>query len=228
MILDKTDAIQGRKVEAHLRELGIDTPVILEKVSVSPEEKIAKIKPHVTEILTLLGLDLSDDSLMETPDRVAKMYVAELFSGLDYHNFPKCTAIENKMQYGNSFVLEKGINLQSSCEHHLVTISSYATIAYIPKRKVLGLSKLNRIADFFGKRPQVQERLTKQICETISFITESDDVAVYIDGVHYCVKARGIRDQSSSTVTLAAKGVFETDPEIRREFLAIARSQPKP
>ena len=174
--------------------------------------------------MEILGLDLNDDSLEDTPKRVAKMYVNEIFWGLDYTKFPKCTAIENKMDYRNSFVCEKNVNVQSNCEHHFVVIDGVATVAYIPHAKVLGLSKLNRIVEFFAKRPQVQERLTEQICETISFIAETDDVAVYIDAQHYCVKSRGIQDTGSSTVTLSTRGKFsEADSEVRREFLNIAR-----
>ena len=177
-------------------------------------------------IMHVLGLDLTDDSLEETPKRIAKMYVRELFWGLDYEHFPKCTAIENKMDYRNSFVLEKTITVHSSCEHHLVTIDGFATVAYIPHNKVLGLSKLNRIVQYFAKRPQVQERLTEQIAETISFVAETPDVAVYVDAVHYCVKSRGIQDVSSSTITLATRGKFaEPDSEVRREFLNIARGK---
>jgi GTP cyclohydrolase I len=154
------------------------------------------------------------------------MFVKELFWGLDPEKFPKCTAIENKMDYRNSFVLEKEITVHSSCEHHLVTIDGFATVAYIPHNKVLGLSKLNRIVQYFAKRPQVQERLTEQIAETISFVAETPDVAVYVDAVHYCVKSRGIQDVSSSTITLASRGAFALpDSEVRREFLNIARGK---
>lgn len=174
--------------------------------------------------MEILGLDVTDDSLEDTPNRVAKMYVNEIFWGLNYDKFPKCTTIENKMDYAHSFVLERNVNVQSNCEHHFVVIDGLATVAYIPKNKVLGLSKLNRIVEFFAKRPQVQERLTEQICETISFITESPDVAVYIDASHYCVKSRGIQDTGSSTVTLSTRGLFsEANSEVRREFLNIAR-----
>ena len=171
-----------------------------------------------------LGLDLRDDSLMDTPNRVAKMYTREIFCGLNYDNFPKCTKIVNKMGVNNSFVLERNINVQSNCEHHFVVIDGKATVAYIPRDTILGLSKLNRIVQFFSKRPQVQERLTEQIAEAIKFISGSEDVAVYIEGVHYCVKSRGIQDVTSSTMTLATRGRFaEEKSEIRREFLNSAR-----
>ena len=172
-----------------------------------------------------LGLDLSDDSLEDTPRRVAKMYVNEIFYGLDYSNFPKCTKIENKMGRTGSFVLEKNINVQSNCEHHFVVIDGFCHIAYIPNKTVLGISKLNRIVQFFAKRPQVQERLTEQIRATVQFVAQTEDVAVYVDAQHFCVKSRGIEDQNSRTVTLSVGGVFADDgSETRREFLNLARS----
>lgn len=219
----KSNAELGLAVHKHLLSKGLETP-ITEQVLADNKDKVEAIVPHFTKIMELLGLDLTDDSLEETPHRVAKMYVNEIFWGLDYTRFPKCTAIANKMDYRDSFVLERNINVQSNCEHHFVVIDGLATVAYIPHDKVLGLSKLNRIVEFFAKRPQVQERLTEQICEAISFITESPDVAVYIDASHYCVKSRGIQDTGSSTVTLAVRGTFaEPNSEIRREFLNIAR-----
>ncbi len=219
----KNNAELGLKVHKHLVSKGLETP-ITDKVLSNNDEKIDSIIPHFEKIMEILGLDLTDDSLEDTPKRVAKMYVNEIFWGLDYTKFPKCTAIENKMDYRNSFVCEKNVNVQSNCEHHFVVIDGVATVAYIPHKKVLGLSKLNRIVEFFAKRPQVQERLTEQICETISFIAETDDVAVYIDAQHYCVKSRGIQDTGSSTVTLSSRGKFAApDSEVRREFLNIAR-----
>lgn len=225
--IGKSDPELGRKVHAHLLSKGLATPVIDTALHQDEEDKINAIEGLMTGVLGILGLDLRDDSLEETPRRVAKMFVKELFWGLDPEKFPKCTAVENKLNYRNSFVLEKGVTVHSSCEHHLVTIDGFATVAYIPGDKVLGLSKINRIVQYFAKRPQIQERLTEQIAETISFITESPDVAVYIDAVHYCVKSRGIQDVNSSTVTLATRGKFaEADSEVRREFLNIARTQP--
>lgn len=219
----KSNSELGLAVHKHLISVGLETP-ITDKVLIDSHDKVKAIAPLFTQIMDILGLDLSDDSLHDTPNRVAKMYVNEIFWGLDYTKFPKCTAIENKMNYKDSFVLERNINVQSNCEHHFVIIDGLATVAYIPHSKVLGLSKLNRIVEFFAKRPQVQERLTEQIAETISFITESPDVAVYIDASHFCVKSRGIQDTGSSTVTLATRGVFaEPNSEIRREFLNIAR-----
>lgn len=226
--IGKSDPELGKRVREHLIKVGLETPIIESALHSDNAVKIEKIEYHMREIMGTLGLDLSDDSLQDTPRRVAKMYVKELFFGLDPDHFPKCTVIENKMDYRNSFVLEKNVTVHSSCEHHLVTIDGFATVAYIPKDYVLGLSKMNRIVQYFAKRPQVQERLTEQVAETISFVTNTPDVAVYIDAVHYCVKSRGIQDVSSSTVTLATRGKFaEPDSEVRREFLNIARTMSK-
>lgn len=224
--IGKSDPELGQRVRQHLISVGLETPIIEDALHVDDSVKISAIEGHMAEVIKTLGLDLRDDSLTETPKRIAKMFVRELFWGLDYRHFPKCTAIDNKMDYRNSFVLEKGITVHSSCEHHFVTIDGFATVAYIPHDKVLGLSKLNRIVQYFAKRPQVQERLTEQIAETISFVAGTSDVAVYVDAVHYCVKSRGIQDVSSSTVTLATRGKFSApDSEVRREFLNIARNR---
>jgi len=221
--ISKNNAALGLAVHEHLVSKGLETP-ITDLVNAPADEKIALIVPHFRAIMETLGLDITDDSLEDTPNRVAKMYVNEIFWGLNYEKFPKCTTIDNKMDYKHSFVLERNVNVQSNCEHHFVVIDGFATVAYIPHTKVLGLSKLNRIVEFFAKRPQVQERLTEQICEAISFITETSDVAVYIDAQHYCVKSRGIQDTGSSTVTLSTRGLFaEPESEVRREFLNIAR-----
>lgn len=223
--IGKSDPELGRRVHEHLVSVGLETPTDDAYLARPDTLKIENIEAYMTRVMYELGLDLRDDSLADTPKRIAKMFVKELFWGLNYDHFPKCTAIENKMDYRNSFVLEKAITVHSSCEHHFVTIDGFATVAYIPHNKVLGLSKLNRIVQYFSKRPQVQERLTEQIAETIAFVAETPDVAVYIDAVHYCVKSRGIQDVSSSTVTLSTRGKFaEADSEVRREFLNIART----
>ena len=220
----KNDSDLGKRVNQNLIDLGLETPVT-DKVKAVSTIKIEEIAPHFREIMEILGLDLTDDSLCDTPNRVAKMYVNEIFYGLDYSKFPKCTAIENKMKANGSFLLEKNINVQSNCEHHFVVIDGLATVAYLPDKKLLGLSKLNRIVQFFAKRPQVQERLTEQIRATIQYVAETKDVAVYVDAKHWCVKSRGIQDQTSSTVTLSVGGVFaEDNSEIRKEFLNLARS----
>lgn len=215
----KTDSILGQRVHEHLLKVGCETPMV--KNRHDEVFQIEEIKFHVNKIMNILGLDMTDDSLVETPSRVAKMYVKEFFQGLDYTNFPKCTAIENKMDAG--MVVERDIQVMSNCEHHLVVIDGVATVAYIPKDKVLGLSKLNRIVKFFSRRPQVQERLTNQIWHTLSFILGTDDVAVYVDASHYCVKARGIEDSNSSTITSRLGGAFLNDAACRAEFMSIAR-----
>ena len=220
----KNDPSLGKEVHAYLVKQGLETPMT-DQVKQSAEKKIAAITDSFSDMMIELGLDTTDDSLMDTPKRVAKMYVNEIFYGLNYDYFPKCTAIENKMKTNGSFLLEKNINVQSNCEHHFVVIDGLATVAYIADKKLLGLSKLNRIVQFFAKRPQVQERLTEQIRATIQYVAQTDDVAVYVDAKHWCVKSRGIQDQTSSTVTLSVGGVFaEKTSEIRKEFLNLARS----
>lgn len=186
--------------------------------NLSNDEKIEKIEKHFTEILNILGLDLTDDSLIDTPKRVAKMYVNEIFSGLDWNNFPKMTTIENKMNY-NQMIAVQNIEVLSYCEHHFQTIEGSATVAYIPDKKVIGLSKINRIVQFFARRPQVQERLTKQIADCLQYVLETSNVAVYINAKHYCVIARGIQDSNSSTITTDLRGDFKTRLETRKEFL---------
>lgn len=183
------------------------------------DEKLEKITAHFTAIMNTLGLDLNDDSLRDTPRRVAKMYVSEMFSGLDPRNFPKITSIENKLGY-NEMVTVKDVSIISVCEHHFVTIDGRATIAYIPKNRVIGLSKINRIAKFFSRRPQVQERLTKQIADCLTYVLETDDVAVSIHAKHYCVIQRGVEDAASETVTSDLRGAFREDARTRSEFLS--------
>jgi GTP cyclohydrolase I len=220
----KTDPELGNLVHKHLVNMGVETPTF--KTSLDRKDKIAEIEKSFSHIMQVLGLDLTDDSLIETPKRVAKMYVNEIFWGLDYDAFPKCTTVDNKMKY-NEMVVERNVNVQSNCEHHFVIIDGLATVAYVPKQKVLGLSKINRIVEYFSKRPQIQERLTEQIFHTLQFILETDDVAVLIDAQHYCVKSRGVEDTGSSTVTVRLGGGFKTDPSARNEFLSIARMSKK-
>jgi GTP cyclohydrolase I len=172
--------------------------------------------------MSILGLDLEDDSLTDTPKRVAKMYTNEIFWGLDYEAFPKCTAVSNKIEY-DEMVVERGINVQSNCEHHFVVIDGTATVAYIPNRKVLGLSKMNRIVEYFSKRPQIQERLTAQIWHALEYILETDNIAVVVDAQHFCVKSRGVEDVGSSTTTSKLGGAFKKDPVTRTEFMSLAR-----
>jgi len=218
----KTDPELGLKVHEHLVKIGVETPTWDTRgANLDRKVKIEIITEQFQKIMTTLGLDLSDDSLMDTPKRVAKMYVNEIFWGLDYEAFPKCTTVDNKMQY-NEMVVERNVNVQSNCEHHFVVIDGLATVAYVPKQKVLGLSKINRIVEYFSKRPQIQERLTEQIFHTLQYILDTEDVAVMIDAKHYCVAARGVEDTGSSTVTCRLGGGFKTDPAARSEFLQIA------
>lgn len=192
--------------------------------SLSDEEKISKIAVNFREIMQTLGLDLNDDSLQETPQRVAKMYVREIFSGLNDGNFPKITSIDNKLGY-NEMITVRDVSIISVCEHHFVTIDGRATISYIPKNKVIGLSKINRIAKFFAQRPQVQERLTKQIADCLCEVLDTEDVAVSIRARHYCVIQRGVEDSASETVTSDLRGSFKEDPRTRAEFFAVESSR---
>ena len=214
----KTDPLLGVKVHEHLVKMGVETPV---KVNgKSRTEKIDEISFCFNNIMSILGLDLTDDSLMDTPNRIAKMYVNEIFWGLDYEAFPKCTAVDNKMKYEN-MIVETNISVQSNCEHHFVVIDGLATVAYIPNKKVLGLSKINRIVEYFSKRPQIQERLTEQIYHALSYILDTPDVAVLVNAQHYCVKSRGVEDTGSSTVTSRLGGAFFDDEKTRSEFMQI-------
>jgi len=199
-----------------LLERGLETPMIASELS--NEEKQAQLKEHFTSVLNILGLDLNDDSLMDTPRRIAKMYVNEIFSGLDYANFPKLTVIENKMRV-DEMVRVKNIDLSSTCEHHFITIDGTAAVAYIPKEKVIGLSKINRMVRFFAQRPQVQERLNEQVLVALQTLLETDDVAVSITATHFCVKARGVMDANSQTTTTSLGGRFKTNSDSRKEFL---------
>lgn len=219
----KTDASLGLAVHNHLVSLGLETPTTEKLHSTTSKQKVDKIEKNIRSVMEILGLDLTDDSLMETPNRVAKMYVNEIFWGLDYENFPKCTAVDNKMKY-DEMVVEKDITVMSNCEHHLVIIDGLATVAYLPNNKVLGLSKMNRIVEFFAKRPQIQERLTNQVAAALQFILDTEDVAVTINASHYCVKARGVEDYNSSTITSFLGGKFRTEPLVRSEFLSLSRS----
>ena len=218
----KTDPELGQKVHEHLVKMGVETPLRETCQIIDRKGKIEVIEVLFANIMRTLGLDLSDDSLVDTPKRVAKMYVNEIFWGLDYEAFPKCTAVDNKMKY-NEMVCERNINVQSNCEHHFVVIDGLATVAYVPNQKVLGLSKINRIVEYFSKRPQIQERLTEQIFHTLQYILETEDVAVMIDAKHYCVASRGVEDTGSSTVTSKLGGGFKTDPAARAEFYQLAR-----
>ena len=205
------------RVRSALEARGLETPMRGNNLTL--EEKQSRITGLMTEMMDVLGLDLEDDSLAETPERIAKMYVREIFSGLDYAHFPKITLIDNKMKV-DEMVQVRDITLTSTCEHHFVTIDGTATVAYIPRSKVIGLSKINRIVQFFARRPQVQERLTQQILVALQTLLESDDVAVSITATHYCVKARGVMDATSTTTTTSLGGIFKSRPDTRQEFLS--------
>ena len=194
-----------------------NTPLRLDAFKLSNEEKIDIIKDDVRHIMETLGLDLTDDSLYGTPNRVAKMFVKEIFGGLDPNKKPKASTFDNKYKYGEMLV-EKNITLYSTCEHHLLPIVGKAHIAYISNGTVVGLSKMNRIVDYFAKRPQVQERLTIQVVKELQEVLNTQDVACVIDAKHLCVNSRGIRDIESSTVTSEFGGKFK-DKAVRREFL---------
>ncbi|QEH47331.1 GTP cyclohydrolase I FolE [Aggregatibacter actinomycetemcomitans] len=209
---------EAEKVRTALVQKGIETPMIVS--GESKDERRTKIEQHMREVLRLIGLDLRDDSIEETPSRLAKMFVDEIFSGLDYANFPKITNIANRMKV-SEMVLVNDVTLTSTCEHHFVTIDGKVSVAYYPKKWVIGLSKINRIVTFFAQRPQVQERLTEQILLAFQTILETEDVAVYVKATHFCVKCRGIKDANSYTVTSAFGGVFLEDRETRKEFLSL-------
>jgi GTP cyclohydrolase I len=208
---------EAELVRCALVDKGLETPMISN--GLSRDEKYQRIAAAFTDISSTLGLDLTDDSLCETPHRIAKMYVDEIFSGLDYSQFPKITAIQNKMQV-EEMVQVDNIDLVSTCEHHFVTIDGSARVAYIPGDKIIGLSKINRIVRFFSQRPQVQERLTQQILVALQTLLETEDVAITINAMHYCVKSRGVMDTNSTTRTTALGGAFKENPATRSEFMS--------
>lgn len=191
----------------------LETPMKANAFEMSNDEKKKRISILFSEIMDVLGLDLTDDSLKGTPNRVAKMYVEEIFSGLDPKNKPKVAMFDNKYQY-NQMLVEKNITFYSNCEHHFVPIIGKAHIAYKSSGKVIGLSKLNRIVQYYAKRPQVQERLTNQIANELKTVLETDDVAVIIDAKHLCVSSRGVKDDTSATVTTYYGGEFNTAEKI--------------
>jgi len=219
----KTDPALGKKVHLHLVSLGLETPIDDSKISVNKKLKISTIETHITSIMETLGMDLSDDSLIGTPTRVANMMVREQYWGLDTDKFPKCTTVQEKFGY-DQVVKCEAIQVMSNCEHHLVVIDGLATVAYIPKDRVLGLSKINRIVEYFSRRPQIQERLTCQIFEAISMILGTEDVAVSITAKHYCVASRGVSDALSKTTTSKLGGAFKTENATRAEFFALQQT----
>nr|WP_185855060.1 GTP cyclohydrolase I FolE [Blattabacterium cuenoti] len=194
-----------------------ETPLRDDAFLISDEKKIDKIEKHFFHIMEILGLDMNDDSLRSTPKRVAKMFIKEIFSGLNPKNHPHLSTFENKYKY-NQMLIEKNIIVYSTCEHHFLPIVGKAHVGYISNGKVVGLSKINRIVNFYAKRPQVQERLTMQIVKSLQKILETKDVACIIDAKHLCVNSRGIRDIDTRTITTELVGAFKKDSEIRREF----------
>lgn len=198
-----------------------DTPLRTDAFDLSDDEKIKTIAHHFRQIMQTLGLDLNDDSLNGTPKRVAKMYVKEIFSGLNPANKPQVALFENKYRY-NQMLVEKNITLYSNCEHHFVPIIGKAHVAYISAGKVIGLSKLNRIVQYYAQRPQVQERLTMQIANELKTVLGTEDVAVVIDAVHLCVSSRGIKDNNSNTITAEYSGAF-LQPDRKEELLTYLR-----
>ena len=220
----KIDAALGYEVMQHLESLGLHTPCIKEALHVDNKTKIDIIERHMTEILKTLGMDLSDDSLIETPKRVAKMMVLENYWGLLPENFPKNTTIENKMHLDN-MVTVGDINVSSFCEHHLLPVLGKAYIAYLPKDRVIGLSKLSRVVEYFSRRPQVQERLTAQIYHALSYMLDTPDVAVGINAVHLCMSTRGVEDPDAWTQTTKLGGSFKTELGMRVEFLDLMKAR---
>jgi len=196
---------------------GIETPMKSDAFAMSDEEKMKKIEFHFKEIMETLGLDLNDDSLKGTPNRVSKMFIEEVFSGLNPANKPKVALFENRYQY-KQMLVEKEITFFSHCEHHFVPIFGKAHVAYISKGKIIGLSKLNRIVQYFAKRPQVQERLTVQIAHELQTVLQTEDIAVLIDAKHLCVSSRGVNDSNAATVTSFYGGKFQ-DENTKQEFL---------
>lgn len=204
------------------------SPILDNPVQMSDEKKIEFIAKRYKEIMEVLGLDLSDDSLQKTPQRIAKMYVKEIFSGLDQSNFPEISFFENKFRKkkgeSDDMILVK-VNFTSFCEHHFVPMRGYAYVAYLPNKKLIGLSKIPRIVRFFAKRPQVQERMAAQIVDSLSLLLETENVAISIVAEHYCVIARGIENEHSNTVTNILRGKFQTQDILRREFFESIKRQ---
>ena len=215
----KTDRELGKRVQEYLIANGVETPILESKLNES--EKIDLIKDNMETVIDVLGLDRQDDSIGGTADRVAKMYVSELCFGLSYNRFPKITTFDNKMKY-DQMVIQKDITFHSLCEHHFVNFNGMAQVAYIPKDKVIGLSKLNRVVNFFARRPQVQERLNEQIYYALQYVLGTDDIAVLMDAEHLCVKSRGIGDQQSGMTTSKLGGAFFEDGRLTNEFMQLA------
>lgn len=215
------DAVLGKKVHEHLVKAGKETPLSNVR-AIDTEQDQSEIEKSVATILTCLNLDMTDDSLRGTPKRVAKMFCQEVFSGLSYDNFPKCTTTENKFGYDEMVLVRNNI-VRSTCEHHLQPIYGRASIAYIPGKKVLGLSKFARIVDFFASRPQVQERLTEQVYAALAHILETEDIAVVVEASHFCMRMRGVEEACSDTVTSKLGGRFRSNDALRAEVMGFIR-----
>lgn len=222
MSYDKTKVSSdlGKKVHEYLKDMGVETPMTLSAVDRSNKEKIDKIEMLMTEVWETLGLDLTDDSLKETPNRIAKMLVLDHYWGLLPENFPKNTTIMNKMNCDEMITLTE-VPIMSNCEHHGVIFSGSAVISYIPFQKVIGISKLARVAEYFSRRPQVQERLTAQIYHALTYLLGTDNVAIHIKAQHYCMISRGVESPNTWTVTTKLGGVFKEKPEVRAEFISL-------
>jgi len=218
--LNKCDPLLGTEVNAYLKKKGVQTPMASQPLSNKEQQEY--IIRAFDVIMDTLGLDLKDDSLKGTPKRVANMFVNELYWGLSDEYFPRAMTVQNKMSYDEMIVI-KDVTSMSACEHHFVTIDSKCSIAYIPKKKVLGLSKINRIVEYFSRRPQIQERLTEQIFYALEYVLGTSDIAVVMNGVHYCVKSRGVEDTSSSTTTSKLGGKFKELPALRAEFMSLIK-----
>lgn len=226
--MSNKDPELGRKIHEYLVSKDIETPMqVYDYTDAKDNDRVRTMKweneiaSHFHDVMKFcLHLNMEDDSLKDTPRRVAKMYCEEIFGGLNYDNFPKCTAIENKMGF-DEVVLVRDITLRSTCEHHFQPIYGRAHIAYIPNGKVLGLSKLERVTSFFAARPQVQERLTEQVYAALSYILGTESVGVVIAAEHFCMKMRGVKDANSNTVTSKMGGLFRENSDARRELLSL-------
>lgn len=222
---NKCDPVLGLKIQQYLINKGVESPINFDVYhSTTADEKVAAIQKNMKETLEMLGFDLTNDSVMDTPKRIAKMWVKETMSGLDYHNFPKLMTFENKFQAAGA-VTVRDVQSMSVCGHHIITIDGKATISYIPNKKLIGLSKINRLVSYFSRRPQEAERLTLQIYHALEYVLETDNIAVFLDGTHYCVKSRGVGDANSSTSTVKLGGVFMSDAALRSEFFSVVHSK---
>ncbi|VFP82101.1 GTP cyclohydrolase I FolE [Candidatus Erwinia haradaeae] len=211
---------EAKLVHTALLELNLETPLKESHSNIDKHARKTLISHYITKILEVMSLDIQDHSLMETPQRIANMYVDEIFSGLNYANFPKITLLKNNMKI-DEIVIIRNISLTSTCEHHFMMIDGKATVAYIPQNTVIGLSKINRIVHFFSSRPQLQERLIQQILVALQILLNTCNVAVSIQARHYCVKARGVRDKATTTTTTSLGGLFKSNTQTRQEFLQL-------